>query len=102
MKFNGLAYELVRAYQYIYLTGFKVGKNLASLLGGTCTREIVYPHRKIFQTLLESIVVLVCQYCCRHKHGCLFSVCSSLESRPDCNFSLSEAYVAAHETVHRP
>ena len=69
MELHRLAYQLVGAYQYVYLTGLKVGKHGLCLLRTARPREVVDPYGKVFQPLAERLVVLVGQHRGGHKHG---------------------------------
>ena len=100
MEFYGLAYELVRAYDYVDFPFGKVARYLLHVFGAACAAQIVHAHREVFQTVLEGVVVLVGEHCRWHKHCRLLAIYCRLEGCTDCNLGLTEAHIAADEAVH--
>ncbi len=60
----------------------------------------LHAHRVFLHALREGIEVLLCQNCCGNKNRDLPAVLHCLEGRPDGNFRLSKAHVAADQTIH--
>ena len=74
---------------------------MTGLLGCTGARQIVYTYGHVLQSVAECVVMLECQHRCRHQHSHLLAVGSSLEGGTYSHLGLSEAYVAAYQTIHR-
>ena len=97
---HGLAYELVGSDEYIYLALLQVSQHLTGLLGCTGTRQIVYTHGHVLQSVAECVVMLECQHRSRHQHSHLLAVGSGLEGSTYGHLGLAEAHVAAYQTIH--
>ena len=93
--------DFVGTDEDVNLAVFEVFLDTADFLGGTQAADVVNVAGKVFQTGLECVVVLKSQDGCWHKHSYLLAVGGCLEGCPDGNFRFSEAYVAAHQAVHR-
>ena len=102
LEFDALAYEFVRTDDYVYFTLGQVFQNHFDLLGRSCARQIVDSHRKVFQTVFEGVIMLISQHGCRHKHGGLLAVGSSLERCTNSNLGFAKTHIATHQSVHGP
>ena len=101
LKLHRLTDEFMRTDDDINLSFLQVTENLLGLLGTAGTREILHPYRHTLQTTGEGLVMLIGQYGGGHHHCHLLRVASRLERRADGHLGLTEAYIAAHQTVHR-
>ncbi len=84
----------------INLAGFELSEDLLDLFGTARTREIIDAHRKLLQTLLECIVMLISENCSGDEHGYLLAVHGCLEGCAYRHLGLAETDVAADQTVH--
>ena len=69
---------------------------------GTETAQEIHPHRKVLHSLGESIVMLLRQYCRRHKIRDLLSLLHGLERGAECDLGLSVSHIPADQAVHDP
>ena len=92
----------MRTYYYINSTTPESFEHIFRLLWRTGSRQVFNLDGEVFKTLGESTEVLISKDGCRHENCHLFIIDTSLESRSDSHFRLTEAHVAADKAVHRP
>ena len=92
--------EGVRAYEDLYLPCGQVLEQEVGLACGAPAAQVVHPAGEVLQPLAESLVVLEGKHRGGHQYGHLLPVGRCLEGGAYRYFRLSEAYVAADETVH--
>ena len=96
-----LAQHLVGADEYVDLARSQFLADLAGLFGRFRAVEILHPHGEVAQTLHERAVVLQGENRGGNQHRHLLAVDGGLECGTYGDLGLTEAHVAAHQTVHR-
>ena len=84
----------------IYQPLFRILDCLLLLRRRTESAHQIDPHRKVFHTLHERPVMLLCKDCCRNQIDHLFTLLYCFECRTDRNFCFSESDIATDQTVH--
>ena len=90
----------MRTYYYIHLTLCQIFQDGSSLFGGAGTGEVFHADGHILQSARERTEVLIGQNGGWHKYRHLLAIGSRLESCTHGDLCLSEAHIAAHQTVH--
>ena len=102
LELDTLADNLMRTDQDVQISFGQVFQNLMGIFGRTGTAQVVHLARHSFQTLLERLVMLESQYRGRYQYRHLLVVGHRLERGTYRHLCLTEAHIAAHQTVHRP
>ena len=100
-EFDRFAQKLVRADDDVDRAGFKTFDRLGRLLGGAEAREFSDFHGPGCKAVLEGLGVLFGKKRRRTEDRDLFAVHDGDEGSAQGHFGLSEAHVAAYESVHR-
>ena len=100
MPFDGLADQFMCADEDIYLACLEFGNQFLGLPGGFHTAELFNPHGEVLHALFEGVIVLQRQHGGRNQNGYLLAVCRYFECRAHSYFRLSEAHIAAYQSVH--
>ena len=61
----------------------------------------VHLRGEVRKTRRKSLIVLLCENCCRHEHGDLIAVHRRLVRRANRNLRLAEAHITAEQAIHR-
>ena len=101
LPLHGLANQLVRTYDNIYLSGFQVGQNLLRLFCTTGTRKILHAYRESFQARGERLIMLIGKHGGGHQHGHLLGIAGCLEGGANGYLRLSESHISTDQSVHR-
>ena len=84
----------------VYLARLEVSQDLARLLRGAGTAEVIHTYGEVAKTVGESVEVLVGEDGGGHHDGRLLAVHGGLEGGSHGDFGLAEAHVAADKSVH--
>ena len=96
-----LARQAVCADDDIDLPLLEIAEDGTKLLWATGTRDIVYPHGEVTQSLREGAVVLIGKDSSRDEDGYLLAIGRCLEGCSYGYLGLPEAHISTKEAVHR-
>ena len=100
LEFYALLNQLVGADDHIHGARRQIPQGLLLLLGGAEPAEYIDVHREAPEPGHGGGVVLLGQHRGGHQNCHLLAVHNGLHHRPECNFRLAEAHVAAEQPVH--
>ena len=90
----------MRSHHDVNPSLLEVFQQLFGLFGGSCSAQVVHPYRHSLQSISEGLVVLKSQHRGRHQHSHLLAVACRFEGCTYRYLRLSEAHIAAHQSVH--